>query len=83
MAAEPVDLRRAGPVTVEPMRRRHVRSVARIAAAGVAASALVGAAGWSLERSRLGASDEEGLARFRAELTDRFDTAGRAISARA
>ena len=59
------------------------RSVARIAAAGVVASVLVGAAGWSLERRRLGATDEEGLARFQAELTDRFAAAGRALSTRA
>jgi len=60
-----------------------VRSVARILAAGVMASALVGIGGWSLERTRLGATDEEGLTRFRAALTERFDAAARALSARA
>jgi signal transduction histidine kinase len=60
-----------------------VRSVLRIAAAGAAASALVGVAGWSLERARLGATDEEGLSRIRAQLTQRFDNASRALSARA
>src|SRR5262245_27744273 len=60
-----------------------VRSVARIAVAGLVASALVGAAGWSLERRRLGATDEEGLSRVRAQLTDRFERASRALSARA
>ena len=60
-----------------------VRSVARIAAAGAVASALVGVAGWSLERARLGATDEEGLSRVRAELTKRFDAAAGELSARA
>jgi signal transduction histidine kinase len=47
------------------------------------ASALVGAAGWSVERGRLGATDEEGLSRVRAQLTQRFETAARALSTRA
>src|SRR5262245_42983840 len=60
-----------------------VRPVARIAVAGLVATALVGAAGSSLERRRLGASDEEGLSRVRAQLTDRFERGSRALSARA
>jgi signal transduction histidine kinase len=60
-----------------------VRSVARIAAAGAVAAALVAVGGWSIERARLGATDEDGLSRVRAELTDRFATAARTLSARA
>src|SRR5262249_57704200 len=60
-----------------------VRSVLRIAAAGAVASALVGVAGWRMERAGLGATDEEGLSRVRAQLTQRFDTAARALSTRA
>ena len=60
-----------------------VRSVARIAAAGAVASALVALGGWSLERARLGATDEEGLSRVRAELTARFESAAQTLSARA
>src|SRR5258708_35651420 len=60
-----------------------VRSLARITVAGVLASALVAAAGWSLERRSLGATDEDGLSRVRAALTDRFDSTARALGARA
>ena len=60
-----------------------VRSVVRIAAAGVAASVLLATAGRSLERARLGATDEEGLARVRAKLTEQFDNAARTLSTRA
>ena len=60
-----------------------VRSVAAIAAAGALAAALVGVAGRAVERARLGATDEEGLSRVRAELTNRFEGAALALSARA
>ena len=59
-----------------------VRSVAAVAAAGALAAALVGVAGRAVERARLGATDEEGLSRVRAELTRRFESAALALSAR-
>src|SRR5438477_303317 len=60
-----------------------VRSVVRIALLGAVASALVGVAGRSLERARLGATDAEALARLRSHLTERFDGVARELSARA
>jgi signal transduction histidine kinase len=61
---------------------RVLRSVARAAALGVAAALLVGAGGAALERRHLGTTDEAGLARVRAELTDRFQSAARALTVR-
>jgi len=59
------------------------RSVARIAVLGAVAAGLIGLACRSMERARLGATDEEGLSRVRAALTDRFEKAALLLSARA
>src|SRR5262249_6477311 len=50
---------------------------------GAVAAVLVGLAGRSMERARLGATDEEGLSRVRAALTDRFEKAALVLTARA
>jgi signal transduction histidine kinase len=60
-----------------------VRSVARIAAVGVVASALVAAAGLYIERARLGATDADALSRLRSQLTERFERASLSLSTRA
>ena len=65
------------------IRPQVTRSVARVAAAGLAAAVLVALAGRGIERARLGATDDAGLARVRTELSERFDAAARALSARA
>ena len=44
----------------------------RLARNGLAAALAVGVAGWALERSRFGASDEDALRRMEAELRQRL-----------
>ena len=50
---------------------------------GAAAALVVGLAGWALERSRFGVSDEAALRRVEDELRERFDTSAAALGAMA
>jgi nitrogen fixation/metabolism regulation signal transduction histidine kinase len=56
-----------------------IRNIHRLIAAGLAAAALAGAAGYVLEQQRFGADDEETVARIERELADRFDAASGAL----
>jgi signal transduction histidine kinase len=60
-----------------------VRSFARIVAFGVAAAVFLALAGQVIERSRLGVTDAESLARVQAELGDRFARTAQALTERA
>jgi signal transduction histidine kinase len=70
------------------MRRRNVptrsliRTVIRVAAAGLAAALLVGGSAWVYERVRFGATDEVTIARIQNELNERFAETARSLGAR-
>jgi hypothetical protein len=57
--------------------------ILRIVRIGAAAALVVGLAGWALERSRFGVSDEAALRRVEDELRERFDTSAAALGAMA
>ena len=59
------------------------RSIARIAAVGIAAALLAGVAGRSVGRARLGSTDAEGFARVQAELSERVARVAQALGTRA
>src|SRR5438128_819640 len=51
----------------------------RIARAGVIVALFVAVAGWTVERVRFGASDEDSIAAVEAELRQRFDTSANTL----
>jgi hypothetical protein len=57
--------------------------ILRIVRVGAAAALVVGLAGWALERSRFGVSDEAALRRVEDELRERFDTSAETLGAMA
>jgi signal transduction histidine kinase len=59
------------------------KGVARLAAVGVAAVALVAVTGELMSRLRFGATDEDAVARARSEVEERFNRAAQALNARA
>jgi signal transduction histidine kinase len=58
-----------------------VTSILRILRAGVLAALATGLAGWAVERTRFGASDQSALARVDQELRDRLDGTALALGA--
>jgi signal transduction histidine kinase len=60
-----------------------VSLILRIVRAGIAAALVAGAAGYALERSRFGASDDGALARIQAELRQTFDGSAERVVAMA
>jgi signal transduction histidine kinase len=59
-----------------------VRSIARVLVAGLLAAVAAALIGRGLERSRIGATDQDALARIESELDSRFDIAARSLAAR-
>jgi len=55
----------------------------RVARAGLLAAILVGGAGWTLERTRFGASDADAVSRIEVELRQRFDRSADTLGAMA
>jgi len=55
------------------------RALSRVLAAGVAAPVLAAALTWTVERARVGESDEAATARIRADVQQRFDAASRTL----
>jgi len=60
-----------------------VKSIARIAAAGLLTAGVVGAGGFLLERARLGPTDQAAVQRIEDELGRRFAQTAEALTARA
>jgi len=60
-----------------------VKSIARVAAAGLLAAMVAGVGGWLLERARLGPTDQAAVQRIEQELGRRFAQTADALTARA